>query len=244
MDNISGKSTGGVFGTLARLVAALSLAATIGVAGYIVLNYRDRVDETERRVATLEGALRPYIQSGQFTLAAVQGPRGEPGEPGPVGPAGDAGPAGPAGIDGAHGQNIELRASTSHIQWRRVGDDAWIDLVSLETLRGPPGATGAAAALLTNDSSQSPSAALPATALGTGVYVLEKGRAVLVGPDSLPVVLLGETQNGMRFLVDGADKRPSPGNVVVVGGGPCSMTFMGKADSKGNEAQVRFAQCD
>lgn len=47
---------------------------------------------------------------------------------------------------GGDGREVELQASATHIQWRYVGDAAWIDLVALSTLTGPAGANGAAGA--------------------------------------------------------------------------------------------------
>lgn len=33
---------------------------------------------------------------------------------------------------------VELRATETHIQWIRTGDTSWVNLVSLESLTGPP----------------------------------------------------------------------------------------------------------
>ena len=60
--------------------------------------------------------------------------------PGPQGPAGAAGPA------GDDGREVELQAGATHVQWRYVGDAAWIDLVPLSSLVGPAGPAGAAGA--------------------------------------------------------------------------------------------------
>lgn len=60
--------------------------------------------------------------------------------------AGEVGPTGPAGPQGEPGENIELQKSLTHIQWRVVGDIAWIDLVPLADIKGPTGATGATGA--------------------------------------------------------------------------------------------------
>jgi hypothetical protein len=49
------------------------------------------------------------------------------------------GPAGPAGDDG---RNIELRNSSTHIQWRYAGDATWLNLVALSTITGPQGGAG------------------------------------------------------------------------------------------------------
>lgn len=50
------------------------------------------------------------------------------------------------GLDGVHGKdakNIELRRTSSHIQWRLEGG-AWSNLVPLDDLVGPEGARGPA----------------------------------------------------------------------------------------------------
>ena len=39
-------------------------------------------------------------------------------------------------------REIEIRKNTTHIQWRRVGEYTWKDLVSLAELKGPTGPTG------------------------------------------------------------------------------------------------------
>lgn len=43
---------------------------------------------------------------------------------------------------GANGKEIELQKSTTHIQWRYVGDADWINLVALADLKGADGAKG------------------------------------------------------------------------------------------------------
>ncbi|MDA3943719.1 MAG: hypothetical protein PF694_09300 [Bacteroidetes bacterium] len=48
---------------------------------------------------------------------------------------GDAVP-GPAGNDG---REIELQTSATHIQWRYVGDESWLNLVALADITGPTG---------------------------------------------------------------------------------------------------------
>lgn len=40
---------------------------------------------------------------------------------------------------GGSAREVELRNSGSYIQWRYVGVESWIDLVSLEDITGPPG---------------------------------------------------------------------------------------------------------
>ena len=47
---------------------------------------------------------------------------------------------------GGDGREVELQANSTHIQWRYVGDAAWINLVPLSSLVGPAGPAGAAGA--------------------------------------------------------------------------------------------------
>jgi len=46
------------------------------------------------------------------------------------------------GAPGADGREIELQAGETHIQWRYVGDEAWIDLLPLADLKGADGSNG------------------------------------------------------------------------------------------------------
>lgn len=45
----------------------------------------------------------------------------------------------PADFTGADGREVEFQETATHLQWRYVGSETWIDLVSIETLRGPNG---------------------------------------------------------------------------------------------------------
>jgi hypothetical protein len=65
---------------------------------------------------------------------------------GPVGPAGPAGVVGPAGPAGVEGQQVELRTTATHLQWRYAGTPTWSNLVALAAITGPVGAAGAAGA--------------------------------------------------------------------------------------------------
>lgn len=92
-------------------------------------------------------------------LTALKGPKGDQGNIGPVGPTGPAGPAGeqgqigPQGLQGergltgatgqkgADGRDIELKKSSTHIQWKYTTEasSAWRDLVALSDITGPSG---------------------------------------------------------------------------------------------------------
>ena len=55
---------------------------------------------------------------------------------------GDIGEKGKDGVDGTNGKNIEIQTTSTHIQWRVVGDGTWIDLIEISTLKGTDGANG------------------------------------------------------------------------------------------------------
>lgn len=73
--------------------------------------------------------------------AGVAGAKGEKGDRGERGLTGKAGKNGDPGIDG---DQIELRKTATHIQWRYVGllDGVWRDLVALSELTGKDGKDG------------------------------------------------------------------------------------------------------
>ena len=64
------------------------------------------------------------------------------GLPGINGADGTDGVDGTNGTDGVDGREVEFQTSDTHIQWRYVGDDAWTNLILLETLQGIQGLPG------------------------------------------------------------------------------------------------------
>ena len=58
------------------------------------------------------------------------------------GPPGNQGIPGDQGIPGNDGREVEIHKGTTHIQWRYVGDTAWINIVSLAEITGPKGQDG------------------------------------------------------------------------------------------------------
>ena len=52
------------------------------------------------------------------------------------------GAPGRPGDDGADGREVELSKSSTHVQWRYVGDPSWVALVPLSELTGPAGQDG------------------------------------------------------------------------------------------------------
>ena len=56
---------------------------------------------------------------------------------------GPAGKDGTNGTDGTDGREVELRATSTYIQWRYAGDATWNNLVALSSLKGADGADGA-----------------------------------------------------------------------------------------------------
>ena len=71
---------------------------------------------------------------------------------------------------GADGRPVEFHKSATHIQWRYVGDTAWVDLVALSEIKGDTGATGATGATSTT-------LAASATFTGTGRDLLATATA-------------------------------------------------------------------
>lgn len=45
-------------------------------------------------------------------------------------------------VQGVSGREVEFRVNDTHIQWRYVGEETWLNLVSLETLKGNDGLPG------------------------------------------------------------------------------------------------------
>lgn len=54
----------------------------------------------------------------------------------------NSGGSGGTGVDGEDGREVELQKSETHVQWRYVGDIAWIDLIPLSELKGDTGDQG------------------------------------------------------------------------------------------------------
>src|SRR5690606_42040977 len=48
-----------------------------------------------------------------------------------------------SGIDGNDGREVELQKTTTHVQWRYVGDTVWNDLIPLTDIKGNQGDPGA-----------------------------------------------------------------------------------------------------
>lgn len=70
---------------------------------------------------------------------SVTGPKGDKGD---TGLQGADGAAGEPGIDGIDGRSPEFNVGETHVQWRLIGDETWIDLVSLLSLKGADGEDG------------------------------------------------------------------------------------------------------
>lgn len=45
-------------------------------------------------------------------------------------------------LGGGSAKQIEIQKGTTHIQWRYVGDEAWIDLIAIADITGAKGDTG------------------------------------------------------------------------------------------------------
>ena len=107
----------------------------------------DKGERGEQGPAGIQGA------AGQTGPIGPAGPAGPTGLTGPAGPAGEQGPIGPQGLQGergltgatgekgADGRDIELKKSSTHIQWKYTTEasSAWRDLVALSDITGPSG---------------------------------------------------------------------------------------------------------
>lgn len=95
-------------------------------------------------------------ETGPQGPAGPQGPQGEPGRDGangkdgaqgPQGDKGETGEKGDKGENGSDGREIELKKSSTHIEWRysgQSGETGWNQLVALSELVGPQGPQGPA----------------------------------------------------------------------------------------------------
>ena len=95
----------------------------------------------------LEGLRGPQGEVGPQGPQGLQGEKGETGEQGPKGDQGEKGDRGLTGAQGqrgADGRDIELRKTSTHIQWKYTPEasTAWRDLVALSEITGPAGSGG------------------------------------------------------------------------------------------------------
>lgn len=107
--------------------------------------------------ATGKSAYQRAVDLGQTALseadwlASLKGDPGDPGAPGGPGraptpdeiatAAGNYIAAHPP-ASGAPGATVDMRVSGGQVQWRRVGDAGWTDLISVAALTGPAGGNG------------------------------------------------------------------------------------------------------
>ena len=91
------------------------------------------------RAAWLASLVGAQGDQGPQGIQGIQGPQGIQGAPGADGAPGAPGADGAAGADG---REVELQKSATAVQWRYLGDTAWIDLVPLSDITGPAGADG------------------------------------------------------------------------------------------------------
>lgn len=124
--------------------------------------YDDFTEEQLQRLVGPQGPAGERGQDGQNGQDGKDGEKGDKGDKGDAftyddftpeqleslkGPQGEQGPEGPRGLTGAQGQkgadgrDIELRKTSTHIQWRYTteADTAWRDLVALSEITGPAG---------------------------------------------------------------------------------------------------------
>ena len=124
----------------------------VGPAGPQGINGRDGRDFTydmftQEQLEKLKGPkgdqgdIGPMGPQGQTGPAGEQGPAGQTGPIGPQGLQGERGLTGATGEKGADGRDIELKKSSTHIQWKYTTEtsSAWRDLVALSDITGPSG---------------------------------------------------------------------------------------------------------
>jgi len=115
---------GKIFRTLA--IAGTCLCAPLLLSGCT----KDAESKVEFR---LQDGYIQVTEDGKTwkNLVDIDDLKGEPGQPGQPGDPGQA-------VDG---KQVEFQVTTTHIQWRYVGesDSAWRDLIELEDLKGEPG---------------------------------------------------------------------------------------------------------
>lgn len=81
--------------------------------------------------------------SDLIAIASITGPQGLPGSdgsdgsPGVDGQDGQPGADGQDGAPGVDGRSVELQVTSTHIQWRLVGDSTWINLVAFDDIAVP-----------------------------------------------------------------------------------------------------------
>lgn len=122
-------------------------------------------------IASVTGVYPPFMVAGEpqrvvaksgnivtplTSAKGAKGDKGDDGEPGAPGiglpealtlPDGSV-PVVEGGVwttrigPGGGGREIQLRATSTYIQWRYVGDAAWTNLVALSSLQGAPGQNG------------------------------------------------------------------------------------------------------
>lgn len=106
----------------------------------------------------------------------------------------------PSPLPGVDGKNVEIQKSATHIQWRRVGDVAWVDLIALTDLM-VKGDKGDAFEFDAKPADMAGRAAFDAEAEGFTVLVMDTGYVYArigatpgVWSDGFP---FGQTQNAI-----------------------------------------------
>lgn len=72
-------------------------------------------------------------------LIALSELRGDPGPTGPTGPVGAPGATGPQGDPGP---SVEIGHNLTHLQYRQIGTGTWVNIIPLDSLKGPQGPPG------------------------------------------------------------------------------------------------------
>ncbi|MBQ8615379.1 MAG: leucine-rich repeat protein [Clostridia bacterium] len=100
-------------------------------------------DETQINFR-VEGEYIQWTEDGKTwtNLIELDQLQGEQGVQGPQGIQGEQGQQGLQGSQGIAGKQVEFNVSSTHIQWRYVGDETWNNLIALEDIKGEKGDNG------------------------------------------------------------------------------------------------------
>ena len=147
-----------IIGTLAACstpAEPVGIASTsINAQGELVITYTDgRVENlgVVRGPAGTPGQDGQAGTPGQDGQAGAPGEAGTPGQDGQAGEDGEPGLRGQRGLPGADGREVEFNVSSTHIQWRFVGETAWVNLVALSELQGEAGDPGLSVVTASNE---------------------------------------------------------------------------------------------
>ncbi|WOC14970.1 hypothetical protein [Pseudochrobactrum sp. MP213Fo] len=117
-----------------------------GTNGKDGANGIDGVDGLSVELQKTPTALQWRVIGGTWadliSIAVITGPEGQAGKNGGKGADGSNGTDGANGTDGTDGREIEIQRSATHLQWRYLGDDEWMNIIPLADIEGTSGSNG------------------------------------------------------------------------------------------------------